>query len=84
LNKFRVARVTVALKRARAKKYEGVEITIELRGLEEHGAYMLNYRRQGFYPSARNNIIDNMGYYGLQPLVGVVSPTSINDIIQIV
>jgi hypothetical protein len=49
-------------------KYVNVErpIPFDLVGLEEHGAYMVNYRRQGLYPRHGMSLRNNIEAYGLQ------------------
>jgi len=47
-------------------KYGGKQITPEMRGLEEHGAYLRNYKRNGLYPGARKaGLEDILNSHGL-------------------
>jgi len=46
-----------------AGKYRGVTITPQIKGIEEHGAYLRNYKRRGLYPAGRE-VTGRIDYYG--------------------
>lgn len=67
-------------------KYKGVDITVEVKGVEEWSVYMNNYKNQGLYPN--HGVTDlvqriseygiNAGFYGPQITPGGYSFTDFN------